>query len=78
MTAFLHMRATQVDNKPKLEEWLNSILKASQQWKDGAWAGRIVLRPLKKKIGLPHYVSLQDVPFDGELATEPRTTMQAE
>ena len=45
VTAFLHMRAKEMAHKPKLDEWLHSILQASQQWQDGAWAGRIVLRP---------------------------------
>jgi|EP00505_MAST-04D_sp_SCG-Rhode-Island_P002015 antibiotic biosynthesis monooxygenase (ABM) superfamily enzyme len=45
VTAFLHMRAKVKADKPKLDKWLHSILQASQQWQEDAWAGRIVLRP---------------------------------
>ena len=40
---FIHQRQPGRTTRRNVEAWLAGILRASQQWRNGAWAGRLVL-----------------------------------
>ncbi len=63
VTAFIHIRLRQeVPNaEESFEKWCTGILRASQVWKPGAWAGRIVLKTpasVAARTGKTEYVIL--------------------